>query len=642
MGCNCGNKSKEVVPTVVGSPELCSCGKPKTECGKCNCGCEAKPCVQEHETTLVESVYTTTVEVTHSWAMPAPNDCVQLHLKDVVNILPGAILWNKSVGSLTVSSYDASTGYVLACNGGEDGNAEEGTAFPSCMSFHIGIPVECNCDDGYDGVCLASDMISPGEGETTEVSVTTVSGLFIGDIIDIAGYMYRITAITDIHTITVKNEGFGAPIGTVIKNDPNCTGRPCTVKITVVNSDDPCIKEPVNEGVLLVCEDGERKPFEGTADSQIAVWDNNDKKWKLQTVKIEDECTNTTVDVTLEPLVSLYIITVEKTSIFNVNDIVYFAGHKCKVNSIVNSTQMRIEVQDTISGITVIEEGESICLGDCCEMIEWPEKYSYVITEPNGSITNVDRDTTGFTLENTTDRKANADPDNVETHPNQSFSSTITITTPFPGKNVTLLGTISIQYKGVGIGDTHFQGNVAVLNSGSLTVSGRSNAVVYHVPPRVCLSGNVNITTGGTTTKLFPTIQDVPFYSRGVYAGTSTRSVNYGKHDIDGLYTYDAFYSTPVNYDGFYEPYPGDKTSTDGSATPVTQSIILPISLTLNGSNTTTLTITGDVMLLNARGKLIKKDATSPYDDDDYFTNEEVKLLVKETTIATSLAWILQ
>ena len=319
MGCNCGNKTKTVVSTVpTTTTELCSCGKPKSDCGKGTCGCnhEQKPCLEDHSVTLVESVYTTTVTATDTWVMPAVDDCVQLHLKDVTNILPGSILWNKSVGYLHVSSYDANSGYVTACNEGEDGNAEVGSTFPSCMSFHVGIPTQCTCDDGYTGACLAADVTSPGVGETTEVSVTTVSGLFIGDIIDIAGYMYKITAITDINTITVKNEGFGAPIGTVIKNDPNCTGKPCTVKITVVNSDDPCTKDPVNEGVIIVCDEGERKPFEGTADSQIAVWDNEVKKWKLRTVKIDNECTNITADVTLDPLITLYIVTVTDTSIF--------------------------------------------------------------------------------------------------------------------------------------------------------------------------------------------------------------------------------------------------------------------------------------------------------------------------------------
>lgn len=449
MGCNCGNKTKTVVSTVpTTTTELCSCGKPKSDCGKGTCGCnhEQKPCLEDHSVTLVESVYTTTVTATDTWVMPAVDDCVQLHLKDVTNILPGSILWNKSVGYLHVSSYDANSGYVTACNEGEDGNAEVGSTFPSCMSFHVGIPTQCTCDDGYTGACLAADVTSPGVGETTEVSVTTVSGLFIGDIIDIAGYMYKITAITDINTITVKNEGFGAPIGTVIKNDPNCTGKPCTVKITVVNSDDPCTKNPVNEGVIIVCDEGERKPFEGTADSQIAVWDNEVKKWKLRTVKLENECTNLTADLTLDPLVTLYLITVEDTSIFEVGKTVYLDNRKFKVNSIVNATQMRIQIDKAPSAIKVVEEGAAICKGDCCEDLVIPEppkvpaKYSGV--DSDGAGTNIMR----FTTVNSISYELN------QSNTTQIVSTdlpTITLAYPSSGANkVTIIGSITIVCQG--------------------------------------------------------------------------------------------------------------------------------------------------------------------------------------------------
>ena len=450
MGCNCGNKTKTVVSTVpTTTTELCSCGKPKSECGKGTCGCnhEQKPCLEDHSVALVESVYTTTVTATDTWVMPAVDDCVQLHLKDVTNILPGSILWNKSVGYLHVSSYDASSGYVTACNEGEDGNAEVGSTFPSCMSFHVGIPTQCNCDDGYTGACLAADVTSPGVGETTEVSVTTVSGLFIGDIIDIAGYMYKITAITDINTITVKNEGFGAPIGTVIKNDPNCTGKPCTVKITVVNSDDPCTKNPVNEGVIIVCDEGERKPFEGTADSQIAVWDNEVKKWKLRTVKLENECTNLTADLTLDTLVTLYLITVEDTSIFEVGKTVYLDNRKFKVNSIVNATQMRIQIEQAPRAIKVVEEGAAICKGDCCEdlvipeMPDLPDKYSGFTDGISGKVGQM-----RFTTVNSTSYELN------QSNTTQIVSTdlpTITLAYPSSGANkVTIIGSITIVCQG--------------------------------------------------------------------------------------------------------------------------------------------------------------------------------------------------
>ena len=557
---------------------MCSCGKPKSDCGKGTCGCnhEQKPCLEDHSVALVESVYTTTVTATDTWVMPAVDDCVQLHLKDVTNILPGSILWNKSVGYLHVSSYDASSGYVTACNEGEDGNAEVGSTFPSCMSFHVGIPTQCNCDDGYTGACLAADVTSPGVGETTEVSVTTVSGLFIGDIIDIAGYMYKITAITDINTITVKNEGFGAPIGTVIKNDPNCTGKPCTVKITVVNSDDPCTKNPVNEGVIIVCDEGERKPFEGTADSQIAVWDNEVKKWKLRTVKLENECTNLTADLTLDPLVTLYLITVEDTSIFEVGKTVYLDNRKFKVNSIVNATQMRIQIEQAPRAIKVVEEGAAICKGDCCEDLVIPDKYSGFTDGISGKVGQM-----RFTTVNSTSYELN------QSNTTQIVSTdlpTITLAYPSSGANkVTIIGSITIVC----------QGKFWCVTHTSDKVSG-----------------------GATTSYKYLSWVDAPasvFLAKPLLNGTSI------------------FGSEYISSGKKLHLLVDDSKSTKPSPRVYSHVVTIPIVATINASGSNTITFDAK---LDA-DKLI--DSTDPE-----HPNEKSKVSIEQLQTTVALAWIIQ
>lgn len=597
MGCNCGNKNNGVVSSVPVDSGCKHTGEHKCNCGgECKCKHEAKPCLEDHAVTLVESVYTTTVTTSDVWVMPAVDDCVQLHLDNVTNILPGAILWNKSVGYLHVSSYDASTGYVAACNEGEDGNAEVGTTFPSCMSFHVGIPTQCICDDGYTGACLAADMTSPGVGETTEVSVTTVSGLFIGDIIDIAGYMYKIVAITDINTITVKNEGFGAPIGTVIKNDPNCTGKPCTVKITVVNSDDPCAKDPVNEGVIIVCDEGERKPFEGTADSQIAVWDNEDKKWKLRTVKLENECTNLTVDVTLDPLVTLYLITVEDTSIFEVNKTVYLDGIKFKVNSIVNATQMRIQIDSAPGSIQVIEEGAALCKGDCCEDLvipeppEVPSKYSGI--DKDGNNTDVMR----FTVENTAsiqiDKPTAWAADNYKDNNSASINTqlpSITIANPTDvnnGKKLTIIGTITVAIQGRFITDTH-----TYLESDSNKIT-------------LCTCNGV-----GASLSIMPKLNGTNLFSSAI---TTYRQYEYNSDTLADDKGREDIYS---------------------------RNITIPICCTVTKGSTNTITLDGTVTGYELRKK---SPAGIGYNDGDKFVNNDTYITVNKIQTTVALAWIIQ
>lgn len=275
MGCNCGKKIVKPLVSNTNTIQL-----PHPEKGDC-------ACKEHHDKLLVQSTYTTTVQVTNTWSMPTVNDCVQLHLKDVTNILPDAILWNASVGRLKVSSYDYTTGYVLACNEGQDGNAEAGTSFPSNMSFHVGIPIECNCDSDYTGACLAADFISPGNNETATMSVNTVTNLYAGYDISVAGYVYTIQTVnplsqSGVFTIEVMNTGYGAPSGTVIESDPTCSGKSCQVKILVTDTgENPCAPDAttVNNGKVIVCKDGRQRVLLGTGANQILAWDNTTTTW---------------------------------------------------------------------------------------------------------------------------------------------------------------------------------------------------------------------------------------------------------------------------------------------------------------------------------------------------------------------------
>lgn len=364
MGCNCGNKTpRSTVPVQTRTVPVQSCNK----CGKNPCAC-----VEDHTLRIEQPVYNPTICTDNIWTMPEVNECVQLHFSNVENLLPNSILWNSSVGHLHVRSYDASTGYVLAYNKGGDDNAEAGTTFPSNMCFVVGIPTECDCNSDYTGACLKADFTSPATGETSNMSVTNVSNLFVGDTISVSGYMYRIVEILDINNIVVKNEGFGAPLGTVIKNDPNCTGKPCTVKVEVVNSDDPCTKDAVHEASsLVVCKDGYQQPLTGTADGQVAVWRNN--KWNLITTNIEDTCSYMTACLVLDPTITSYIIYLADVTIFTVGKVFNIGSHVFTVTER-NTTNkyIRATISQAPTAVATIDIGTTVCLNESdCDLENW-------------------------------------------------------------------------------------------------------------------------------------------------------------------------------------------------------------------------------------------------------------------------------
>lgn len=379
MGCNCGNKgTKSTVPveTVSVARPVVQVDQGKPACNRC--GCNPCACKEDHTVKLIESSYTTTVCTCGSWVMPAVGESVQLHLNQVTDLLPGAILYNPSVGHLHVQSYDRNTGYVLAVNQGGDDNAEGGTTFPEGICFHVGVPVECDCAADWTGPCLAADFTSPAIGDTAQAAVTTVSGLFVYDTIDIGGYMYKIVEITDANSITVKNEGYGAPVGTVIKADPKCSGRPCQVKITVINNDNPCMQEPVKEGLVLVCDEGTPKPIVGEATGQVLGWDNEDGVWKLVNAGITDKCTFTTkCSVTLDPQVTTYLIYLSNPGIFEVGDTFTLDGTVYNVAEVhtgsdEDSNYVRAN-RSAPTEIGSIPKGTTVCNdnGEGCDLDNW-------------------------------------------------------------------------------------------------------------------------------------------------------------------------------------------------------------------------------------------------------------------------------
>lgn len=485
MGCNCGNKgAKSTVPveTVSVARPVVQVAQGKPACNRC--GCNPCACKEDHTVTLVESSYTTTVCTCGSWVMPAIGESVQLHLNQVTDLLPGAILYNASVGHLHVQSYDRNTGYVLAINRGGDDNAEGGTTFPEGMCFHVGIPVECDCAADWTGPCLAADFTSPAIGDTAQAAVTTVSGLFVFDTIDIGGYMYKIVEITDANSITVKNEGYGAPVGTVIKADPKCSGRPCQVKITVINNDNPCMQEPVKEGVVLVCDEGTPKPIVGEATGQVLGWDNDDGVWKLVNAGITDRCTFTTkCSVTLDPQVTTYLIYLDNPGIFEVGDTftidtVYtvtevHTGTGEDANFVRATRTAPQQIGSIPKGTTVCNDDGTGCdLENWCDQIKtnrdniaiimgntWrpkalqnisvPFQLPPVITEYTQS--------TGKLLSNA------SSPSSVTKDFSHTFS--LTVPTPNTGHSAwTLYGTAVIGYIGTAYCDGHYHHETTVVN----------------------------------------------------------------------------------------------------------------------------------------------------------------------------------
>ena len=630
MGCNCGNKGAvSTVPvSTVAQPSVAQ-GKPA--CNKC--GCNPCACKEDHTVTLIESSYTTTVCTCGSWVMPAIGESVQLHLNQVTDLLPGAILYNSSVGHLHVQSYDKQSGYVLAINQGGDDNAEAGTTFPEGMCFHVGIPVECDCANDWTGPCLAADFTSPGIGDTAQASVTTVSGLFVFDTIDIGGYMYKIVEITDANSIVVKNEGYGAPVGTVIKADPKCSGRPCQVKITVVSNDNPCMQEPVKEGLVLVCDEGTPKPITGEATGQVLGWDNDDGVWKLVNAGIKDKCTFTTkCSVTLDPQVTTYIIYVNNPGIFEVGDTftldsIVYTITEVHFGSTEDTNYIRAN-RSAPQQIGSIPVGTTICndLGEGCDIENWCQQIGTNrdnITTIMGNTwrpKSLQRVSIPFQTNPIVTEYSESDGkllsnENSPSSVTKDFSHTFSLTVPTPNfgqSSWTLYGNAVIAYRGIAYCDGHYHHETSVVNL-------PWTYLVSVIPAITRLSGNITI--NGSKIIVDSNNQPVDITDRkGWYYPARIDRIS--GHTINNN-TVNIFVNQSNNCYG-----------------PAGQHLEIPFAVTVpyTGNNTFDVTVNAVVGINNS---IKAAKATAYYNMSAPGVNDDVMLQVENTTIYLAGFWVI-
>jgi hypothetical protein len=324
--------------------------------------------------------YATTIKSTSSFNVPNVGGTVEVSFANVSSLIPGQIVWNQGVGRLYVNSWDPVTRKAILTNLGDSCSPNAlspGELVPSCTEFAAGPP---ECDSGIGGGAttgpfLAADFIAPGNGACSTASVTTITGLALNDIVSVAGFLYRIDQIPDTETIVLCDDGDGAPIGTVVSWDPNDDTVP-DVPVIPVSGDSPCAKTPINCGKLVICDDtGQQTTLAGAITGQVPTYDAAQEKFVLTTLNLSDQCTFLTacfnVDIGDD---GPYLVQVDDSSLFGIADQVTIDGDDFTVDSIPDPTHLRLIPLITPPAIKLYDEGEQVCLRNCCEYL--PEKVA--------------------------------------------------------------------------------------------------------------------------------------------------------------------------------------------------------------------------------------------------------------------------
>lgn len=368
MGCGCGK------------PSCRSCG-PKSCCGNVSSPTPIQPycgptvsCPENHCQEIITQQFAAALKIVNSWNVPNCGGSATLYVSGLISVAVGSFLWNSQYGYFEVVGFDKETNQITVENSCIDGNAPEGTNVPACTYFIVtDAPLEAG-GGGSPGIFpfVAIDFTAPLVGDCLLITVTNVNGLVVGKNVQIGSGTYRIESIPDGTHIVICNDGLGITPGTAViaKNAANQYQYP----IILIDAN-PCTNDPVDEGCLVVCKDNIMSPLGGLwkagAVPTIIADDSCDVEFKLLEVPTKT-CTTITCCLTLQNGVADYIINVADSSQFTVGDILQIGTRtdRAEVTAIPDGTHIEVTITPTPGALVDIDPGTSICIVDCCELIE--------------------------------------------------------------------------------------------------------------------------------------------------------------------------------------------------------------------------------------------------------------------------------
>jgi hypothetical protein len=369
------------------------------------------------------------LKILNSFSIPLLNTNINVAIEPTKGIAPGAILFHSIVGWLRITAYYAHNNTIdiqnfLAPSVSETSPTvtlnEVGRVVDACTEFSLGTPDYSASAVDSGQLCLETSFFSPVVDVTgatvVTVEVSSVTGVVVGSRLSIGGYEYVVATVVSATVLEIYNTGAGAPAGTKVTGGRDCNGG-CLSIVTILSADNPCSKTAVEEGILLVCDGQDIKPFVATAVDSIPVWDGT--KWVPQVLNTDTaQCTTLTADCTIDDVGADFIAVVTDTSIFATsgeNSLLILDGGLFRVTSIINATQMRIDPVVTPVGVIVYPAGLPLCVAGCCACPQFSEN----VGQTNGALLNAPIDVSAVGVYNC------GTGDMVFENPSQCRSSTM-------------------------------------------------------------------------------------------------------------------------------------------------------------------------------------------------------------------------
>lgn len=330
----------------------------------------APACPEDHTQKIVINKFAADIKITSSWNVPVCGESAIVTVPGLTAIAIGSYIWNAEFGYFEVTAFNAGTQQITIANRCTDGNAAAGTNVPACTEFIVtDPPVDISTQSG---ACVAVDFTAPpacpAVGCCINITLTTVTGIISGGIVQIGTGFYTVDAVLPNDIITICNNGDGILPGTsVIALDASGNYQYC---LTILSSN-PCDNEEVEEGTLIVCAEQAIHPVVGEGIKPgyiVAATLEDTANVALVPPPMTDACTAITVEVAIVNATASYNIQVLDSSLFTVGDFLV-AGAQAgtfEVTSLPDSTHVVGTFDPVPSANSTIAVGSSLCLANCC------------------------------------------------------------------------------------------------------------------------------------------------------------------------------------------------------------------------------------------------------------------------------------
>lgn len=327
---------------------------------------EPIPCPEDHSQKFFSCLYSAAVQVSNDWNIPALNKNVTVNVPGIVNIPVGVYLFHSFYGYFHIVGFNPLTQTITLANENIKGTQPVGTYIPPRTNFILSDAPCCTDASNSPYPYVAEDFMTPANGDSLIITVTSVATLAVGDLIIIGNGTYYISAIPDGSHVEIRNQGDGAnPQVQIVAKDIDGNLQYPLVHPAGGGSGSGCGNLVVVKAPMMVCDSGIQKVLDGESAGQVPFLQNavtNEVQFQFPDAGVR-LCVLLTSNLNLVNGTASYTINVASSVQFVVGEIltIGFDTRRYTITGKPTATQLTVTCVPTPTANALITAGSWVC-----------------------------------------------------------------------------------------------------------------------------------------------------------------------------------------------------------------------------------------------------------------------------------------